>query len=60
MEFKEQDIVAHSTVEAEYTAATSAVNQAIWIRKLLADLCIEQDNATQIHIDNQTHFSYFR
>lgn len=37
-----QDIVAQSTAEAEYVAATAAVNQALWIKKLLIDLHIEQ------------------
>ncbi|KAG6508608.1 hypothetical protein ZIOFF_033984 [Zingiber officinale] len=32
---KKQEIVAQSTAEAEFVAATSAVNQAIWLRKLL-------------------------
>ena len=35
---RKQDIVAQSTAEAEYVATALAVNQALWIRKLLADL----------------------
>jgi hypothetical protein len=31
-------VVAQSTAKAEYIAAIAAVNQAIWIRKILADL----------------------
>jgi hypothetical protein len=35
-------VVAQSTAEVEYIAATAAVNQAIWIRKILADLHMGQ------------------
>ena len=35
---KKQEIVAQSTIEAEYVAATVAVNQVLWLRKLLTDL----------------------
>ncbi|XP_016714718.1 secreted RxLR effector protein 161-like [Gossypium hirsutum] len=35
---KKQQTVAQSTAEAEYIAATGAVSQAIWLRKLLCDL----------------------
>ncbi|XP_040967070.1 secreted RxLR effector protein 161-like [Gossypium hirsutum] len=35
---KKQSLVAQSTAEAEYVAAASAVNQAIWLRKVLDDL----------------------
>lgn len=30
---KKQDIVAQSSVQAEYVAAASATNQAIWLKK---------------------------
>jgi len=36
-----QDIVAQSTIEAEYVAATTTVNQVIWLRRILADLHME-------------------
>nr|KYP76434.1 Copia protein [Cajanus cajan] len=51
---KKQDIVAQSTTEAEYVATTAAVNQAIWLRRMLADLHMEQKEPTQILVDNQT------
>ncbi|XP_022751424.1 uncharacterized protein LOC111300070 [Durio zibethinus] len=35
---KKQGTVAQSTAEAEYIAAAAAVNQAIWLRKILMDL----------------------
>lgn len=50
---RKQDVVAQSTAEAEYIAATTAVNQAIWIRKILADLHMDQHEPTQIYVDNQ-------
>ena len=50
---KKQDVVAQSTAEAEYVAATAAVNQALWLRKLLADLNQVQQEATQIFVDNE-------
>ena len=49
-----QDILAQSTTEAEYVAT---VNQAIWLRRILADLHMEQKEPTQILVDNQTTIS---
>ncbi|KAG8492349.1 hypothetical protein CXB51_009664 [Gossypium anomalum] len=51
---KKQQTVAQSTAEAEYIAAAAAVNQAIWLRKLLPDLNEEQSEATEIMVDNQS------
>ncbi|KAG8489064.1 hypothetical protein CXB51_017032 [Gossypium anomalum] len=51
---KKQQTVAQSTAEAEYIAAAAAVNQAIWLRKLLSDLNEEQSEATKIMVDNQS------
>ncbi|PKI36229.1 hypothetical protein CRG98_043381 [Punica granatum] len=39
---KKQEVVAQSTAEAEFMAATAAANQAIWMRKLLMDLGFQQ------------------
>ncbi|XP_059592560.1 uncharacterized mitochondrial protein AtMg00810-like [Vitis vinifera] len=39
---KKQEVIAQSTAETEYVAAVAAVNQALWIRKLMADLFMEQ------------------
>ena len=38
---KKQDIVAQSTAEAEFIVATAAINQALWLRKILVDLNLE-------------------
>ena len=45
---KKQEAIAQSTAEAEYVAAAAAVNQALWLRKLMADLYMEQKENTQI------------
>lgn len=51
---KKQETVAQSTAEAEFVAATAAVNQALWLRKFLLDLNLEQKESTEIFVDNQT------
>lgn len=50
---KKQEIVAQSTAEAEFVAATSAVNQAIWLRKLLNDIGYIMEKGTKVSVDNQ-------
>ena len=50
---KKQEIVAQSTAEAEFIAATATVNQALWLRKILLDLDLEQKESTEILVDNQ-------
>ncbi|XP_052888074.1 secreted RxLR effector protein 161-like [Gossypium arboreum] len=49
---KKQSVVAQSTAEAEYVAAVGAVNQAIWLRKILDDLNLHQEEAIWIICDN--------
>ncbi|KAJ8775065.1 hypothetical protein K2173_020069 [Erythroxylum novogranatense] len=49
---KKQDIVALSTAEAEFIAATAAANHAIWLRKLLTDLGFTVGE-TELNVDNQ-------
>ncbi|KAG8472606.1 hypothetical protein CXB51_034394 [Gossypium anomalum] len=51
---KKQSLVAQSTAEAKYVAAASAVNQAIWLRKILADLNLFQEEATEILCNNKS------
>ncbi|KAG8481885.1 hypothetical protein CXB51_026674 [Gossypium anomalum] len=50
---KKQQTVAQSIAEAEYIAAAAAINQAIWLRKLLCDLNEDHAEATKIRVDNQ-------
>ena len=54
---KKQEVISQSTVEAEYVVAAATVNQALWIRKLMADLFMEQKESTQILVDNQAAIS---
>ena len=51
---RKQDVVAQSTAEAEYIATAAAANQAIWLRKVLADLSQIQHDATVIQVDNKS------
>ena len=50
---KRQPIVALSTTEAEYMAASHSAKEAIWLRLLMADVCYMLDGATTIKCDNQ-------
>ncbi|XP_022974382.1 uncharacterized protein LOC111473053 [Cucurbita maxima] len=50
---RKQETVAKSTGEVELIAATAAVNQALWLRKILVDLNLEQKHSTEILVDNQ-------
>ncbi|RZC19132.1 Copia protein [Glycine soja] len=51
------DDMRSTSVEVEYVAATAVVNQALWIRKLMTDLHMEQQDNTQIFVDNQAAIS---
>ncbi|KAG7565068.1 Zinc finger CCHC-type superfamily [Arabidopsis suecica] len=51
---KKQPIVTLSTCEAEYVAATSCVCHAIWLRNLLKELSLPQDEPTKIFVDNKS------
>jgi hypothetical protein len=51
---KKQQIVTLSTCEAEYVAATSSVCHAIWLRKLLKELHMRQEDAMAIFLDNKS------
>eukprot|EP00253_Pinus_taeda_P033920 PITA_33920 len=51
---KKQPIVALSTAEEEYVAATAAACQAIWMRMMLRSLCQEKAKGTVIFYDNSS------
>ncbi|KAI5323652.1 hypothetical protein L3X38_032724 [Prunus dulcis] len=51
---KKQSTVALSTTEAEYISATSAACEAVWIRRILADLRQEQNTPTKLYCDNMS------
>lgn len=46
-------MVAQSTAKAEFVAATFAVNQVLWLRKIMIDLQLEQEESTKILVNNQ-------
>ncbi|PHT87008.1 hypothetical protein T459_09114 [Capsicum annuum] len=43
--------------KAEYISAALAMNQALWIRKLLADLYMEQKKSTEVLVENESIIS---
>ncbi|KAK6160456.1 hypothetical protein DH2020_003837 [Rehmannia glutinosa] len=49
---KKQLIVTHSTCEAEYVATPSYVCHAIWLRSLLKELSLSQEDPTLFMCDN--------
>ena len=51
---KKQPTVALSSTEAEYRAACSAATEAIWLWRLLQELCAPQSSSTLIWCDNQS------
>lgn len=51
---KKQPIVTLSTCEAEYVAATSCVCHAIWLRNLLKELKMPQEEPMEICVDNKS------
>jgi hypothetical protein len=55
---KKQATVALSTMEAEYIALSHAAKEAIWLRRLLAELGILGDTATTILTDNQAAITF--
>jgi hypothetical protein len=51
---KKQQTVALSSTEAEYIALTSAIQEAVYLKSLLADLQLVQDaESVLINVDNQ-------
>ncbi|XP_049355210.1 uncharacterized protein LOC125819827 [Solanum verrucosum] len=50
---KKQDIIAQSTVEAEFVAAAAAVNQALLLKKILVDLHMEPTGGIKVFVDNE-------
>jgi len=56
---KLQPTVAHSTMEAEYMAASSATKEALWLRKLMSDFG-EQSSGLLLHCDNQASLNQLK
>lgn len=51
---RRQRDTALSSAEAEYMALCEAVKEAIWLRRLLADLGEPQNDATVIYVDSES------
>lgn len=51
---KKQPIVALSSCEAEYIAAASGTCHAVWLRKLLKELRLQQCSPTKFFVDNKS------
>ncbi|GKV21938.1 hypothetical protein SLEP1_g31860 [Rubroshorea leprosula] len=51
---KKQPIVTLSTTKAEYVAPTSCACQAIWLRRIMEELELNQHEATSIYCDNSS------
>lgn len=47
-----QTVVALSSTEAEYIAATSAVREALWLKKMMNDMQLNIKDPIPIHEDN--------
>ena len=50
---QKQKIIAQSSTEAEYITGTLTTNEAIWLRRLLAEFEQLQCDATSLKTDNQ-------
>ena len=44
--------MAQSIAEAKFITTIADVNQAIWLRNILMDLCQNQDDSAEIFYDN--------
>jgi hypothetical protein len=51
---QKQKVVALSSCEAEYVAATTAACQAVWLRQLLDNMTGKQSGATTVFIDKKS------
>ena len=51
---KKQPVVALSTAEAEYIAATSCATQTVWLRRILEVMHQNQNTPTEIYCDNKS------
>ena len=50
---KKQELVAQSNAEVEFIAVIAAANQVIWLKKLMDDLHVHQEDNIEIFVDNQ-------
>jgi len=57
---QKQKVVALSSCEAEYMAATTAACQGIWLARLIAELRGQEAGATKLFVDNQSAIALSR
>ncbi|CAA7062673.1 unnamed protein product [Microthlaspi erraticum] len=50
---KKQEVVSHSSAEAEYRCMSKAVRELKWLRRILEDLGISHDTLMDLSCDNQ-------
>lgn len=51
---KKQEIMAQTKTKAKFIVATAVANQALWLRKVLLDLNLKQEECTEVFADDQT------
>ena len=51
---KKQDVVSHSSIEAEYRALADTTCELVWLRWLLANMDAPQPTATPLYCDNRS------
>ena len=57
---QKQSIVALSSCEAEYIAATSATCQAVWMNRLIRELTNNEESTIKLMVDNQSEITLSR
>ena len=57
---QKQSTLSTSTCEAELAAAFTATKEAIWLKRLLADIGSKDDNPVPLFVDNQGTIKYIR
>jgi hypothetical protein len=50
---KKQNVVARSTIEAEYRAMAHGVSEGLWLRRLLLELGLFEDKPIMLYCDNK-------
>jgi hypothetical protein len=51
---KLQSVIALSTAESEYIAASHAAREAVWLKRIATDLSVDVGQETVLHADNQS------
>ena len=51
---QKQGTISQSTTKAEYIIACEAANQAVWLKKIMSDICEVQGGDIVIHYDRNS------